>query len=722
VTVSRHNAQLLAARYPIGAAKPTVVHYGRPDRFFAPRDEARRAAMRGTLGASPDELLLFTAARFEQVKGFDVYLRAIERLREDPAWPRLRFAWAGAGPADDSIRAAIATLGVGDRVHLLGARDDVDAWLGAADAFVLPSRAEGMPLSIMEAMASGLPVIASAVSGIPEQVGDTAMLIESPAQFPRAAIRSLQRAIATLAGDPALRRDLGRRARQRAELLFHEQRMVVDYARLIGSAIGGASSAAPRDYVSPGFVTVHPDAGFPEMRLGNTGECEWPYLRREVMHRWYVDRRLPSWGFLSRDEAHIVHNAALQFAGRPALEIGCLLGWSTCHLALAGVMLDVVDPILKTPEIRASVEASLSAAGVRQRVNLIAAPSPDAVRELSRPGRRWSLFFIDGDHEGDAPRRDAEAAEQAAADDCMVLFHDLVAPAVAEGLRHFKRRGWNVRVYRTMQVMGVAWRGNVKPPDHVPDPALGATLPLHLADLAAEDPFGRIQPLCAPFTMTSVARQFVLHQAVRHVVANRIAGDIVECGVWRGGSMMLAALTLAELQATDRRLALYDTFAGMTPPDARDVEAVSGRAARDLLAAAPRSEDDHLWAIAPLDAVKRNLAATGYPAAAVDYCVGDVRETMPTAPERPIALLRLDTDWYESTRATLERLFPLLAPGGILIVDDYGWWEGATRACDEYLANRPERLQRIPDDVCGAILVNGATALPEALARALALP
>jgi glycosyltransferase involved in cell wall biosynthesis/predicted O-methyltransferase YrrM len=470
VTASRHDAQLLAQRYPIRGAAPTLIPPGCAERFFAPTDRARREELRATLGMRPGELLLLTAARDAPAAGFGVYLRAIERLRGEPTWPRLRFAWAG---LDAQEKAALASLGIADRVHLLDAHDDVADWLDAADVFVLPAPPEGVPLSLLEAMAKGLPIVAGTTGPIAELVGDTAMLIEGP---------QLPRAIATLAGEPALRRQLAQRAWQRA-LLFRAERMVVDYARLIGT-VAGDGAPAPYDYVSPGFATVRPDASFPNMIVGNTGECQWPHLRRAVMHRWYVDRRLPGWGFLSRDEAHILHNAALACAGKPALEIGCLLGWSTCHLALAGVALDVVDPILANAEFRASVEASLVAAGVRERVALNAARSPDAVRALSQDGRRWSLIFIDGDHKGEAPRRDAEAAAEAAADDCMVLFHDLVAPAVAAGLRHFKQRGWNVQIYRTMQIMGVAWRGNVAPPRHVPDPALDARLPAHLADLA----------------------------------------------------------------------------------------------------------------------------------------------------------------------------------------------------------------------------------------------
>ena len=138
--------------------------------------------------------------------------------------------------------------------------------------------------------------------------------------------------------------------------------------------------------------------------------------------------------------------------------------------------------------------------------------------------------------------------------------------------------------------------------------------------------------------------------------------------------MMVTALTLLARGTTDRQLVLYDTFDGMTAPTAEDVEANTGALAGALLAAAlPR--DDIYWALAPLDQVKANLASTGYPADQIDYVIGDVCETLPRRTPQPIALLRLDTDWYASTRAELEQLYEQLVPGGVLIVDDYGHWE-----------------------------------------------
>src|SRR5207244_1911795 len=106
-------------------------------------------------------------------------------------------------------------------------------------------------------------------------------------------------------------------------------------------------------------------------------------------------------------------------------------------------------------------------------------------------------------------------------------------------------------------------------------------------------------------------------------------GDFVECGVWRGGSMMLVALTLLKLARTDRRLWLYDTFAGMTSPSPEDVQEMSGRPANEILAEHARSGDDPFWGIAPRTVVERNLSSTGYPPDRVRFVEGDVLATIP---------------------------------------------------------------------------------------------
>jgi|GEM_PF-508071 len=239
------------------------------------------------------------------------------------------------------------------------------------------------------------------------------------------------------------------------------------------------------DYISPGLATVRPDHCFPNMIMGDTSCCQWPYLRREIPHNWYVDQRYPFIGFISRDEAHILYNTALKFKGKRALEIGCWMGWSSCHLALAGVELDVIDPILAKPEFYTSVSNSLETAGILNSVRLIPGYSPQKVEELAAESQhQWSLIFIDGNHEAPGPLNDAIACEQLATEDALILFHDLASPDVTQGLDYLKQQGWQTMIYQTMQIMGVAWRGDIEPVIHQPDPNITWQLPEHLQGYA----------------------------------------------------------------------------------------------------------------------------------------------------------------------------------------------------------------------------------------------
>jgi O-methyltransferase len=217
----------------------------------------------------------------------------------------------------------------------------------------------------------------------------------------------------------------------------------------------------------------------------------------------------------------------------------------------------------------------------------------------------------------------------------------------------------------------------------------------HYFDMEPE--FVRLYESCRAETMTSIERMYALYQATNYVVERDIPGDFVECGVWRGGSVMMMALTLLARGCTDRTIWLYDTFAGMTPPADCDVQQMSGRRAAAILAERPRSTDDPFWGIAPRDVVERNLARTGYPASRFRLIAGDVLQTISAEEPRRVSLLRLDTDWHHSTRHELECLYPRLAAGGVLIVDDYGYWRGARTATDDYFATLAARplLNRI---------------------------
>ena len=183
-----------------------------------------------------------------------------------------------------------------------------------------------------------------------------------------------------------------------------------------------------------------------------------------------------------------------------------------------------------------------------------------------------------------------------------------------------------------------------------------------------------------PFTMTSIERGYSLYTAVEYLVRSGIDGDFIECGVWKGGSCMLMALSLLKNRRSDRNLFLFDTFSGMTNPSEFDLIAHNEKPVTE------KWDTFSSWA-AGVEEVKQNLAATGYPSSRLRFIPGDVAETLPDhAPMNP-ALIRLDTDWYESTKIELELLFPRLVPGGVIIIDDYGHFTGARKAVDEYFEN-----------------------------------
>jgi hypothetical protein len=208
--------------------------------------------------------------------------------------------------------------------------------------------------------------------------------------------------------------------------------------------------------------------------------------------------------------------------------------------------------------------------------------------------------------------------------------------------------------------------------------------PPAVAVLGADEDMQRIIAKAIPFTMTSNERLCAVIDAVRYVEHANIRGDIVECGVWKGGSMMAAAYALIEFQSTNltRKLYLYDTFEGMTAPTEKDLD-IDGKSAVDQLRRATTNSDG--WCRSPVDEVKQNLLSTGYPEEQLHFIQGKVEDTLPGKAPANIAILRLDTDWYESTKHELVHLYPRVQRGGIIIIDDYGHWNGARTATDEFL-------------------------------------
>ncbi|MDZ7839289.1 MAG: TylF/MycF/NovP-related O-methyltransferase [Gammaproteobacteria bacterium] len=197
-----------------------------------------------------------------------------------------------------------------------------------------------------------------------------------------------------------------------------------------------------------------------------------------------------------------------------------------------------------------------------------------------------------------------------------------------------------------------------------------------------EGPFEEIWARCAPYTMTSPERGVALFRAVNYLVSRNVPGAIVECGTWRGGSAMIAMMTLRHHGVDNRPIYLFDTFEGMTNPSDIDVD-LHGRSGQKLLER-EEPETSLTWAKCSVEDVKRNLAAVDYPFENVHLINGDVRTSLEQTSTGAIALLRLDTDFYDSTMAELRHLYPRLLQHGVILIDDYGHWRGCRRAVDEF--------------------------------------
>jgi len=242
VAVSQENLNLFKSLFKAPLERGKVIYYGRPNTYFEPPNLSTRQRLRQEQGIPEDAVVCFTAARLTPIKGYQYQLQAIAQLKSRPIWPQIYFVWAGPGSTthdnmEPELRATVSKLGVNEQVKFLGQRWDIADWLDASDIFILSSQAEGMPLAIMEAMAKGLPVIATAVSGIPEQLGDTGKLLPDPTIDPQGTVKELVETVEIWAGNPELRRLAGQACKARAEELFKEERMLREYVEVIEQAL-----------------------------------------------------------------------------------------------------------------------------------------------------------------------------------------------------------------------------------------------------------------------------------------------------------------------------------------------------------------------------------------------------------------------------------------------------------------------------------------------------
>jgi hypothetical protein len=224
--------------------------------------------------------------------------------------------------------------------------------------------------------------------------------------------------------------------------------------------------------------------------------------------------------------------------------------------------------------------------------------------------------------------------------------------------------------------------------------------PAYPSDFTKQD-VGIIESVRRYTMAKTVDKIFPILNAVRYVNEHQVPGSVVECGVWRGGMMMAAARLLLELGDTSRELYLYDTFEGMAEPTDKDTD-VKGKKALARYREAPRTTGGGVdWCYASLEEVTSNLESTGYPMEKVHLVKGLVEDTLPAGVPAQISILRLDTDWYASSKCEMLHLFPRLQPGGVIILDDYGFWQGCRQATDEYLKANQVQLHLVRvDEAC----------------------
>lgn len=223
----------------------------------------------------------------------------------------------------------------------------------------------------------------------------------------------------------------------------------------------------------------------------------------------------------------------------------------------------------------------------------------------------------------------------------------------------------------------------------------------YIVDMPIE--FIKIYDFCKIYTQTSIDRMYSVYKSVCYVLDHQIPGDFVECGVWKGGSAMVAAMTLLSKGDTSRKLYLYDTYSGMSKPTDKDIDFM-GKSVIDRWQE-NQTIDGNNWNYIPLEAVKKNLQSTNYLMDKIEFIKGRVEDTIPNVIPDVISILRLDTDFYESTAHEMQHLYPRLSNKGILIVDDYGHFRGAQEAVDEYFLRNKlyPFLHRI--DYCGRLVV-----------------
>lgn len=244
--------------------------------------------------------------------------------------------------------------------------------------------------------------------------------------------------------------------------------MIRGMIRRLGKPGRALSALLDYDYASPNLEPLPADieSYFPRV---NRGPSWNPWVPHNQRRNWRLRPRI---GLVTWDESTLLYNYALRNRGREVLEIGCWIGWSTVVFLIGGARLTVIDPVFLDHPAGKECCDSVARAGFENQVELIGGYSPGSIDALHDAGKTFSLCFIDGNHEGEAPLDDAKACARVSAEDCLLLFHDAIQPNIGAAIEWLGGQGWNYGVHYTSRFLGVAWRGSASPLEHRPDPAV----------------------------------------------------------------------------------------------------------------------------------------------------------------------------------------------------------------------------------------------------------
>ena len=335
------------------------------------------------------------------------------------------------------------------------------------------------------------------------------------------------------------------------------------------------------------------------------------------------------------------------------LEIGVYVGHSLLIMLLANPTLEIIAIDYEDQFAKPAIDYLNSVFG--NRITFICADAIEGMSQLG--GRQFDLIHVDADHNDAAVSTQFQKSLSLAKENCVYIFDDYDA-------------------VRTT-VDNLIYDGVL---DHLVTPqCLWRNCITRLVQRSEAEVIVRAS---SPHSACSKERLLMNIDAIRSVNNLNIPGHIVEVGVYKGGSMI--AMMRANKNPA-RQFYLFDTYEGMTAPCEHDTD-LNGYSASDLLV-----RDKGVRCISSLEEVKSNISKnTRTPPENIHYIVGDITKT--TTRVEPIAILRLDTDFYESTKFELDYFYDSVSRGGIIIIDDYGHWKGCKKAVDEFLERHPELI------------------------------